>query len=67
MSIPGKLKLSTITDECSAEKDFLKNGSEKLEALSSKFKAKFNLKILFNPERHTLLPLETSSPSSKVS
>jgi len=65
ISIPGILKLSTITDVTSSSIEDLKNGSSELRAISQKFKAKFDKSLL--EKKYTILPLETASPSSKVS
>jgi len=63
--IPGILKLNTITDPFSGNIDDLNNLNQSLFTISRKFKNKFSHQI-FSKE-FGLLPLETSSPSSRVS
>jgi hypothetical protein len=65
INIPGKIKLSTITDPFSGNNIQLSKVSLELKAIALSCKTMFDMKILkSNPG---LLLLETASPTSKVS
>jgi hypothetical protein len=65
INIPGKLKLSTITDPFSGSKEGLQRVSHELEALASNSLKMFDKSILKSDPG--LLMLETSSSTTKVS
>jgi hypothetical protein len=65
ISIPGKLKLNTITDPFSGSKEGLQRVSQELEALASNSLKMFDKSILKSDPG--LLMLETSSSTTKVS
>lgn len=65
IKIPGIRKLNTITDLYSGDPNFLKTASGAMTVLSAKTFEAFNIKVV--PSEGKLLPLETSSPSHKVS
>lgn len=65
INIPGKIKLSTITDPFEGDRMILRKVSSELKALALNSKKMFDLKILCsNPG---LLLFETASPTSRVS
>jgi len=65
IKIPGTLKLKTITDPFSGDENLLKWGIERIKDLSSIHSFRFDNKIL--SKEFGLLPMETASPSNRVS
>uniref|UniRef100_A0AAU7YB72 RNA-dependent RNA polymerase n=1 Tax=Exserohilum turcicum mitovirus 6 TaxID=3229030 RepID=A0AAU7YB72_9VIRU len=66
VSIPGKLKLETITNPLSVEKSIIETGSIKLAHVMSKFVNRFSFKD-FRSKEVWVLPIEKASPTSALS